>query len=75
MTKKARKKLRLEIAATLSTTFTGLTKNLSEKKFQRNVRRASRILVDGVKPESDNKLNPKKASKKKQVLTVIEKVG
>jgi hypothetical protein len=43
-----KKQLRVQIRQTLLTTFDELKNELSDKKFQRNVRRASRILLDGV---------------------------
>ena len=72
MSKKAKKKLQLEIASTLSTSIAGLKKNLSDKKFERNIRRASRMLVTGAKSETKSKLIPKKATKKKKELVASE---
>jgi hypothetical protein len=43
-----KKQLRVQIRQTLLTTFDELKSDLSDKKFQRNVRRASRVLLAGL---------------------------
>jgi hypothetical protein len=43
-----KKQLRVQIKQTLLTTFDELKSDLSDKKFQRNVRRASKVLLAGL---------------------------
>lgn len=43
-----KKQLRSQVAATLTNTFDGLKNELSDKKFQRNIKRASKALLAGL---------------------------
>lgn len=60
-TRQTKKELRQKIEETLAQTFEGLKNELSQKKFERNIRRASKVLAAGVKTKS---------SKKKEAKTV-----
>ncbi len=46
----SKKDLRNQVAQTLISTFEGLKETISPKKFQRNIKKASKILLTGVKP-------------------------
>jgi len=60
--------MELSVAATLSSTFTNQAENLSAKKFDRNIKRATKALLTGVKKKKDKQ--PKKpGGQAKQMVT------
>jgi hypothetical protein len=66
--KLSKKVLRNQVAETLISTFEGLKDNVSPKKFKRNIKKASKVLLTGVKPPSKRKSAKKiKAPVKSQV--------
>jgi hypothetical protein len=54
-----KKQLRVQIRQTLLTTFDELKNDLSDKKFQRNVRRASKVLLAGLSAKKTGKKTSK----------------
>ena len=72
MSSKQKKKIRVEVAQTLMTTFSKFDNQLSPKKFKRNIKKATKALVAGIKPEPESKpLKVKKEKKKEQPTTTI----
>ena len=57
------KKVLLEISPLLSTSLISLKERLGEKKFEKRIRKAARLLIHGIKP-----LPAKKADVKSKVL-------
>ncbi len=66
MSKQEKKELKLKVEETLATTFTDLSGNISPKKFKRNLRRASRALLAGLKVTPVKKSSVKTAKKSKK---------
>ena len=62
MAKVSKKEIRSQVAATLFTTFDGLKEGVGSKKFKRNVKKASKVLVAGLKKTSTKKA-PRKTKK------------
>jgi hypothetical protein len=62
--KSARKEFRSKIAERLTTTFGDLKERISEKKFERRIQEASKLLSRGVKLEKATKPVKKKTLKK-----------
>jgi len=62
--KSARKEFRTKIAERLSTSFGDLKERISEKKFERRIQKASKLLSQGVKLEKAAKPEKKKTLKK-----------
>jgi len=62
--KSARKEFRTKIAERLSTSFGDLKERISEKKFERRIQKASKLLSQGVKLEKTAKPEKKKTLKK-----------
>ena len=50
-----KKELRSEIEQKMATTFDGLKDSVSSKKFNRNIKKASKVLLSGIKPASEKK--------------------
>ena len=48
--KQTKKQLQAEVALTLQKTFGEFKEQLSDKKFSRNIRKASKIIISGIKP-------------------------
>lgn len=71
MSKQEIKELKLKVEETLAATFTDLSGNLSPKKFRRNLRRASRALLAGLKVTSAKKTAVKKVKKKKEEVAEV----
>lgn len=71
MSKQEKKELKLKVEETLATTFTDLSGNISPKKFKRNLRRASRALLAGLKVTTVKKSPVKKAKKNKEVIAIV----
>jgi signal recognition particle GTPase len=66
--KLSKKDLRNQVAETLISTFEGLKDNVSPKKFRRNIKKASKALLTGVRPPAKKKSTKKiKAPAKPQV--------
>jgi hypothetical protein len=53
--KLSKKDLRNQVAETLISTFEGLKDTVSPKKFRRNIKKAVKALLTGVKPPSKRK--------------------
>ena len=72
----SRKDLRAQVSEKLHEVFAGLKSELGHKKFEKNIKKASKNLVDGIKedeeeePVADNKPAP---AKKVQVKKVTKK--
>ena len=66
-----KKKLQQEITATLHSSLTGLKEILGEKKFDDRIRKAAKLLSEGVKETGTQKVKKdnKKTSKKKTEAT------
>ena len=68
--KTAKKELRSKISEQLSNTFENLKQGISEKKFNRKISKASKILTQGIKPAGDTnsviKGSVKKSAKKQE---------
>jgi hypothetical protein len=62
--KTAKKEFRTKIAEQLNTTFGDLKGRISAKKFERKIRKASKVLSQGVKPAKSEKPTKKKTVKK-----------
>jgi hypothetical protein len=62
--KSARKEFRSKIAERLTTTFGDLKERISEKKFERKIREASKLLSEGIKLEKSTKPAKQKTLKK-----------
>jgi hypothetical protein len=62
--KSARKEFRSKIAERLTTTFGDLKERISEKKFERKIREASKLLSEGIKLEKAKKAAKQKTLKK-----------
>ena len=62
--KNARKELRTKIAERLTINFGDLKERISEKKFERRIQKASKLLSQGVKLEKTAKPEKKKTLKK-----------
>ena len=76
--KKLKKDLQLKVVDTLLNTFGELKNEISPRKFKRNVRKASKALLAGLKisPKKESrvkKATPKKVAPKKKA--VVEKVS
>lgn len=61
--KKSKKVLQQKVAETLKTTFGGLKDEISPKKFKRNIKKASKALVAGLKTSAVKKSKEKKKAK------------
>jgi len=72
MANTSRKEIRSQIAATLFTTFDGLKEGIGSRKFKRNIKKASKVLVAGLKKPTVKKA-PKK--KKKEVIEETKTAG
>ena len=77
MTKKisSKKEIRISIAKTLTAQFENLKDIISEKRFRKNVKKASKILAAGVKEKSANgkiKTAAKKTTTLKKVKLATE---
>lgn len=57
--KLSKKDLRNQVAQTLISTFEGLKDAVSQKKFKRNIKKASKALLTGVKPPAKKKSSKK----------------
>jgi hypothetical protein len=53
--KSAKKEFRLKIAELLTTTFSDLKDRISNKKFERRIQRASKVLAQGINPAKETK--------------------
>jgi hypothetical protein len=62
--KTARKEFRSKIAERLITSFGDLKERISEKKFERRIQKASKLLSQGIKLEKAAKPEKKKTLKK-----------
>jgi|KBSSwiStaDraftv2_1062776.scaffolds.fasta_scaffold1269019_1 hypothetical protein len=62
--KNARKELRTKIAERLTINFGDLKERISEKKFERRIQKASKLLSQGIKLEKAAKPEKKKTLKK-----------
>ena len=62
----SKKEIRIELSKTLATTLNGLKDNIPVKKLDRNIKKASKILLSGLKLTSKKK----KSSKKKKETPV-----
>ena len=62
--KSARKEFRSKIAERLTSTFGDLKERISEKKFERKIREASKLLSQGIKLEKAAKPAKQKTLKK-----------
>ena len=62
--KNARKELRTKIAERLTINFGDLKERISEKKFERRIQKASKLLSQGIKLEKAVKPEKKKTLKK-----------
>jgi hypothetical protein len=60
--KLSKKKLRKEIQATLQSTFSNLKDSIGEKKFERHVKKASKILCAGATKSIEKIAKSKKAA-------------
>lgn len=68
--KLSKKDLRNQVAETLISTFEGLKDAVSQKKFKRNIKKASKALLTGVKPPVKQKSAKKiKIPVKSQVVS------
>ena len=65
--KKLKKELKLKVAKTLTFTFEDLKKGVSPKKFKRNIRKAAKDLLAGLKVTPQARNGVKKAAPKKRV--------
>ena len=70
--KSARKEFRSKIAERLTTTFGDLKERISEKKFERKIREASKLLSQGIKFEKAAK-PPKQKTLKKVTQEDVQK--
>ena len=67
----SRKDLRAQVSEKLHEVFAGLKSELGHKKFEKNIKKASKNLVDGIKedeeeePVADNKLKEGKAQNRR----------
>lgn len=69
-----KKQLRKKIAETLETTFTDLKKQVGEKKFEKHVKKASKVLAAGAALKTKTKAaKPKVAVPAKKVTTPAKK--
>ena len=59
--------LREQIATTLQTTFTDLKETVGEKKFNRHVKKASKVLAAGAEKKTEKTAAPAKAAAIKKV--------
>lgn len=68
--KSAKKEFRTKIAEQLTTVFGDLKERISTKDFERKIKKASRILSQGIKPgKQKEKVEKKKTEKVKQIAT------
>ncbi|KIC95021.1 hypothetical protein [Flavihumibacter solisilvae] len=63
--KQTKKQLQAEVALTLQKTFSEFKDQLSDKKFNRNIRKASKIILTGIKlaKPTNNKIKEKPAAR------------
>lgn len=59
--KQSKKQLQAEVVLTLQNTFGEFRDQLSDKKFSRNIRKASKIIISGIKPAKTT--NTKRSTK------------
>jgi len=61
MSSKQKNILKEKVTETLTTTFSGLKEEMSEKKFSRNIKKATKALLAGFKNAAAKKSEKKKA--------------
>jgi hypothetical protein len=68
--KKIKKNLQLKVAERLTATFGDFQKDMSQKKFKRNIKKASKALLAGLKTAPEKRSTSKKVKSEKIVPEV-----
>lgn len=69
------KQLRKKIAEMLETTFTDLKKKVGEKKFEKNIKKASKVLASGAATKQKTKTSKPKAAAPATSVAVKKKAA
>ena len=73
--KQTKKQVRASIIKTLEQQFESLKEHISDRKFRKNIRKASRALASGYKEKAKTEKPKKKATPRRKATSVKEQTG